>query len=96
MARLHVAEDASSWIVATRLPTNVFHLFDGPCIHVKTKDESVHKQDSLTGMLRARVAFLYSLDKNVAAQSFSLGIVSCFRGATFDVEHRSLQDVFFL
>jgi len=40
---LHVAEDVSSWIVVTRLPTNVFHLLDGPCIHVKTMGESVHK-----------------------------------------------------
>ena len=31
---------------------------------------------------------LYSLDKNVAAQSSSLGMVSCFRGATLDVEHK--------
>jgi len=45
-------------------------------------------------MLMARVAFLYSLDNSVAAQSSSLGIVSCFRGATFDVEHRSSQDFF--
>jgi hypothetical protein len=47
-------------------------------------------------LLRARVAFLYSLDNSVAAQSSSLGIVSCFSGATFDVEHNSSQDVFLL
>jgi hypothetical protein len=40
------------------------------------------------------VAFLYSLANNVAAQSSNLGIVSCFSGATFDVEQRSSQDVF--
>jgi len=39
------------------------------------------------------VAFLYSLDNNVAAQSSSLGIVNCFKGATLDVAHRSSQDV---
>ena len=39
------------------------------------------------------MAFLYSLDNNVAAQSSNLGIVNCFNGATFDVEHRSSQDV---
>jgi hypothetical protein len=42
------------------------------------------------------VAFLYSLDKKVAAHSSNLGIVSCFSGATFEVEHTSSQDVFFL
>jgi hypothetical protein len=42
MARLHVAE-VSSWMTANLLPINVFHLFDGPCIHVNTMDESVHK-----------------------------------------------------
>lgn len=31
---------------------------------------------------------LHSLDKNVAAQSSSLGMVSSFRGATLDVEHK--------
>jgi hypothetical protein len=41
------------------------------------------------------MAFLYSLANNVAAQSSNLGIgiVSCFNGATLDVEHRSSQDV---
>ena len=47
-------------------------------------------------MLRARVTFLYSLDNNVAEQSSNLGMVSCFSGATLDVEHRSTQDVFVL
>jgi len=42
------------------------------------------------------MAFLYSLDNNVAAQSCNLGIVNCFNGATLDVEHRSSQDVFLL
>ena len=46
-------------------------------------------------MLRACVAFLYSLDSNVAAQSSNLGIVS-FSGATFDVEHRRSQDILLL
>jgi len=36
------------------------------------------------------------LDNNVAAQSFNLGIVNCFSGATFDVENRSSQDVLWL
>jgi hypothetical protein len=40
---LHVAEDVSFCIMVIRLPTNVLHLFDGPCIHVKTIDESVHR-----------------------------------------------------
>jgi hypothetical protein len=44
-------------------------------------------------MLGARVAFLYSLANNVAAQSSNLGIVSCFSGATSYVEQRSSQDV---
>jgi len=47
-------------------------------------------------MLRSLVAFLYSLDNNVAAQSSSLGMFSCFSGATFNVEHRSAQDILVL
>ena len=43
MARLQVAEAVSSCIVATLLPTNVFHLFGGPCIHVSTMEESVNE-----------------------------------------------------
>ena len=42
------------------------------------------------------MAFLYSLASNVAAQSSNLGIVSCVRGATFDVEHKSSQEVVLL
>ena len=33
---LHVAEAVSSWMMATLLPTDIFHLFGGPCIHVNT------------------------------------------------------------
>ena len=47
-------------------------------------------------MLRAWMAFLYSLDNNVAAQSSNLGIVSCFSGATFEVEHKSSQNILLL
>jgi hypothetical protein len=36
---------------------------------------------------------LYSLYNGVAAHSSNLGIVSCFSGATFDIEHRSSQVV---
>ena len=38
------------------------------------------------------MTFLYSLDNNVAAQSSNLGMVSCFSGATFEVEHRSSHE----
>jgi hypothetical protein len=31
MARLQVAEDVSSWMVAILLPTDVFHMLHGPC-----------------------------------------------------------------
>jgi len=59
-------------------------------------EESVYGWDSFTVMLRARMAFLYSLASNVAAHNSNLGIVSCFSGATFDVEHRSSHDVLLL
>jgi len=42
------------------------------------------------------MAFLYSLDNNVAAQTSNLGMVNCFSGATFDVEHRNSQNVLLL
>jgi len=42
------------------------------------------------------MTFLYSLDNNVAAQNSNLGMVSCFSGATYDVEHRSSQNVLLL
>ena len=42
------------------------------------------------------MAFLYSLDNNVAAQSSNLGMVSCFNGAIFDVEQRSSHEDFLL
>ena len=42
------------------------------------------------------MAFLYSLDNNIAAQSSNLGIVNGFNGATFDVEHRSQQEILLL
>ena len=96
MARLQVAEAVSSCIKATMLPTNIFHLFGGPCIHVKAMEESVHKWDSFTVKLRARMAFLYNLANNVAAHNSNLGIVSCFNGATFDVEYRSSHEVLLL
>jgi hypothetical protein len=89
---LHVAAAVSSCMRATLLPTNVFHLFGVPCIHVKTIEESVHRYDSLIVMLSARMAVLYSLDNNVAAQSSNLGMVSCFSGATFEVEHRNSHE----
>jgi len=41
------------------------------------------------------MAFLYNLDNSVAAHSWNLAIVTLFSGATFDVEHRSSQDVLF-
>jgi len=84
-----VAEAVSSSIKATLLPTNVFHLFGGPCIHVKAMQESVYRWDSFTVKLRARMAFLYNLASNVAAHNSNLGILSCINGATFDVEHNS-------
>ena len=59
-------------------------------------EESVHRWDLFIVMLRAPMAFLYSLDNNVAAQNSNLGIVNCFSGTTFDVEHRSSQNVLFL
>ena len=77
----------------TLLPTNVFHLFGGPCTHVNTIEEFVQKQDSFTVRLRACMAFLYNLDNSVVVHSSNLGIVRFFSGATFDVEHRSSQDV---
>ena len=42
------------------------------------------------------MAFLYSFDYNVAAQSTNLGIVSCFSGVTYDVEHRSSEYILLL
>jgi len=42
------------------------------------------------------MAFLYCLVNNVAAQSSNLGIVNCFNGAIFEVEHRRSQDVLWL
>ena len=83
-----MAEVVSSYIKATLFPTNVFHLFGGPCIHVKAMEESVHRWDPFTVMLRARMAFLYNLASNVAEHDSNLGIVSCFNGATFDVVHK--------
>jgi hypothetical protein len=59
-------------------------------------EESVHRWDSFTVMLRVQMAFLYSLANNVAAHNYNLGIVSCYSGATFEVEHRSSHDVLLL
>jgi len=73
---------------ATLLPTNIFHLFEGPCIHVSTIEECVHSQDSFIVMLRARMAFLYRLDNDLAAQCYNVGMVIYFSCATFDVEHK--------
>jgi len=42
------------------------------------------------------MAFLYSLNKNVAARSFNLGMVNCLSGATFEVGYWSSQDIFLL
>jgi len=93
---LQVAEAVSSCIKATLLPTKVFHLFVGPCIHVKAMEESVYRWESFTMMLRARKAFLYNLASNVVAHNSNLGIVSCFNGATFEVGHGSSHDVLLL
>ena len=59
-------------------------------------EESIHRWDSFTVMLRARMAFLYNLASNVAAHNSNLRIVSCFNGATFDVEYRSSHEVLLL
>ena len=77
---LHVAKAVSSWIVVTLLPTNVFHLFEGPCIHVNTMAESVHKYDSCMFTLSARVARLNNLDSSTAAHNSNLGNVNCLSG----------------
>jgi len=37
---LQFEEDVYFWVMATLLPTNVFHLLDGPWIHVSTMEES--------------------------------------------------------
>ena len=42
------------------------------------------------------MAFLYSLDNNVAAQNSNLRIVNFINVATLDLEHRSSQDVLLL
>jgi hypothetical protein len=44
-ACLQVAEDASSSKMAILLPTDIFHLLDGPWIHISTMQESVHWKD---------------------------------------------------
>ena len=41
----HQVADVSSWMVAILLPTDVFHLLNGPWIHVSTMQESVHRKD---------------------------------------------------
>ena len=80
---LQVAEDVSSWMVATLFPTDVSHLLDGPWIHVSTMQKSVHTM----AMLKTNVAFLQSLASKTAAQSSSLGITdNCFKGTTYDTE----------
>jgi hypothetical protein len=56
-------------------------------------EESIRYYDSLIVMLRARVAFLFSWDNNVAAQSSNLGIVRRFSGAIFNLEHKSSQNI---
>jgi len=40
------------------------------------------------------MAFLYSLENNLAAHGSNLGKVNCFSGATFDGEHRRSEDFF--
>jgi len=42
------------------------------------------------------MAFLYSLDNNVTAQISNLCVVNYFSGDTFDMEHRTSQDIFTL
>jgi hypothetical protein len=44
-------------------------------------------------MVRARVAWLYSLASSTAALSSNLGIVTRLIGATLDVAQSSLQSV---
>jgi len=56
----------------------------------------VYMLDSFIVMLSEPTSFLYSLDINETAQSSNICIVNCLRGATFDVEQRSSQDVFLL
>jgi len=41
----HQVADVSSWMVAILLRTDVFHLLNGPWIHVSTMQESVHRKD---------------------------------------------------
>ena len=62
---------------ATLLPTNAFHLCGARSKRVSKMEESVHRLDSSIVMLRARMAFLYSLDNAVAAQSSNLCTVKC-------------------
>jgi len=39
----HIAEDVYSWMMVILLPKDVFQLVNGPCIHVSTIEESVHR-----------------------------------------------------
>jgi len=39
---LHEADAISTWMTATLFPSNIFHLFGGPCIHVSTMEKFIH------------------------------------------------------
>jgi hypothetical protein len=91
-----VADEVFSCIAANLLPINVFHRFEGFWIQVNKIDKSVHKYDALIKVVRVRVARLTNFAKSTAAQSWSLGTVTRFIGATFDVEHKSLLNVWLL
>ena len=83
----------NSWIWETRFMTNVFHRVDAALIHAKTMVESVKRWMLWIGIPRKWTVFLTNLASRTAPQSSNLGRVTLLTGATRDLEHSNLLDM---
>ena len=41
---VHITEEVPFWMMASLLPTDVFQLVNGSCIHISTTEESIHSR----------------------------------------------------
>ncbi|XP_055635508.1 uncharacterized protein LOC129775162 [Toxorhynchites rutilus septentrionalis] len=75
----------SCWISETLLATKVFHVVGGDRNQASVTEESDQKYVADIFIFNASTIRQYNLDARTAADNSSLGMESCFNGATLDL-----------
>ena len=81
-----------SWIFATVLAMNLFHLIASEEIHDKTTVESVQRWTLWISTFNIGKTLLFCSASNTAPNSSNLGKVTFFTGATLEHEHNKWLD----